>query len=516
MALLKSISGSIFLDVLVLAVALFALTSYRSYNRLKHIPGPTLWGWTVLPLFMVHLRGEIYDVFGDLNKKYGPLVRIAPNTLLISDPEELRKMSAARSPYTRSPWYVAMRVIPGVENVLSTRDEHDHDERRRKMASGYSGKENVSLEKDIDECVLDLINLVDSKYISSPPDGIKKMDLARKMQFFTSDIMSKLAFDDKFHDLRDDHDNHGYINEVETMFPNMFCVCTVPSLLYFLTNIGVAKMLAPSVKDSFGFGKILAITKKQVAKRFDADGKPNTARSDMLSSFLRHGLTQGEAEQEGVLQLAAGSDTTATGLRSTLLCIISNPRVSTRLSAEIEDAVRFGKASRDGIITDEQARTLPYLQACIKEGLRWFPPIAGMLAKYTPPEGDVLCGFQVPGHVSIGYSASAVHHSTALFGPDEEVFRPERWLTPTQGGDEPSIEKIKAMEKNNELLFGYGKYQCLGKSVAAIELNKVVFELMRRFDMTLVNTLQPWTSTCYGLHLQKDLWVTVRRREQDV
>ncbi|KAF2165281.1 hypothetical protein M409DRAFT_67515 [Zasmidium cellare ATCC 36951] len=499
MALLKSVSGSIFVDILVLAVALFAFTSYRSYNRLKHIPGPPLWGWTVLPLFMVHLRGEIYDVFGDLNKKYGPLVRIAPNTLLVSDPEELRKMSAARSPYTRSPWYVAMRVIPGVENVLSTRDENDHDERRKKMASGYSGKENVSLERDIDECVLDLVSLIDSKYISSPPDNIKKMDLARKVQFFTSDIMSKLAFDDKFHDLRDDHDNHGYINEIETMFPNMFCVCTVPSLLYFLTNIGVAKLLAPSVKDSFGLGKILAITKKQVAKRFDSDGKPNTTRSDMLSSFLRHGLTQGEAEQEGVLQLAAGSDTTATGLRSTLLCIISNPRVSARLSAEIEDAVRSGKAtsSKDGIITDEQARILPYLQACIKEGLRWFPPIAGMLAKYTPPEGDTICGFHVPGNVSIGYSASAVHHSPALFGPDEEAFRPERWLTPAQGGDEPSVEKIRAMEKNNELLFGYGKYQCLGKSVAAIELNKVVFEMMRRFDMTL-----------------KDLWVTARRREE--
>lgn len=515
MALMKSVSGSIVVEVLVLFLAFYGLSCYRSYNRLKHIPGPPLWGLTVLPLFMVHLKGAIYDVFGDLNKKHGPLVRVAPNTLLLSDPEELRKMSAARSPYTRSPWYVAMRVIPGVDNVLSTRGENDHDERRRKMASGYSGKENISLEKDIDECILDLIRLIDTKYVTSPPKDIIQMDLARKMQFFTSDIMSKLAFDDKFHDLRDDHDNHGYINEIETMFPNMFCTCTVPGLLYFLTNIGVAKLLAPSVKSNFGFGKILAITQKQVAKRFDTDGKPNTVRSDMLSSFLRHGLTRGEAEQEGVLQLAAGSDTTATGLRATMLCIISNPRVSSKLSAEIERAVASGKvtSSTSSIITDEQARSLPYLQACIKEGLRWFPPIAGMLAKYTPPEGDVICGFSVPGNVSIGYSASAVHHSPTLFGPDEEVFRPERWIPTSQGGDEPSIEKIKMMEKNNELLFGYGKYQCLGKSVAAIELNKVVFELMRRFDMALANPLQPWTTTCYGIHLQKNLWVTVRRRD---
>ena len=69
------------------------------------------------------------------------------------------------------------------------------------------------------------------------------------------------------------------------------------------------------------------------------------------------------------------------------------------------------------------------------------------------------------------------------------------------------------MEKNNDLIFGHGKYQCLGKTVAFIELNKIFVELLRRFEFELVHPEKPWESNkCYGIHLQRGLWVTVRRR----
>ena len=71
---------------------------------------------------------------------------------------------------------------------------------------------------------------------------------------------------------------------------------------------------------------------------------------------------------------------------------------------------------------------------------------------------------------------------------------------------------IKQRERNNELVFGYGKYQCLGKNVAIIELNKVFVELLRRFELSLVDPENPWETICYGIHLQKGLWMTVRSR----
>ncbi|KIX08762.1 uncharacterized protein Z518_03419 [Rhinocladiella mackenziei CBS 650.93] len=506
------LTNSLLLDCALLSLIYIAVACGRSYWRLRHIPGPTLWGWSVFPLFQLHVQGGIYDKFGELNQKYGPLVRIAPNTLLASDPEVIRRMSAARSPYTRSDWFIAMRLNPGQDNVLSQRDEKKHDDLRRRMMAGYSGKENLSLEQDIDHCVLDLVNLIDKKYVSMPGQIIP-MDLAQKVQFFTSDVMSKLSFDAKFHDLRDDNDNLGYIHEIETLFPNIFCTCTIPGVIEFLTDIGFLKLFAPSGKSQLGLGKVLAITREQVSKRFGPDGKPRGDNSDMLGSFIRHGLSQTEAESESVMQLAAGSDTSATGIRATLRCIISSPQAYVKLMAEIDAAMAAGKIPSDGsVVSNAQAKELPYLQACIKEGLRWYPPIAGMLAKKTPPAGDIINGHFVPGGVSIAYSAKQIHHSPSLFGPDENAFRPERWILIEDGGDEPSGEKLKAMEQNNDLIFGYGKYQCLGKSVAMIELNKVYVELLRRFEFTLLDPLNVWQTRCYGIHLQKDMWVAVKRR----
>jgi cytochrome P450 len=52
-----------------------------------------------------------------------------------------------------------------------------------------------------------------------------------------------------------------------------------------------------------------------------------------------------------------------------------------------------------------------------------------------------------------------------LWGNDADVFRPERWL-------EGTAEEIWKKEIDVEIIFGCGKYQCLGKNIAYLELNK--------------------------------------------
>jgi cytochrome P450 len=63
-----------------------------------------------------------------------------------------------------------------------------------------------------------------------------------------------------------------------------------------------------------------------------------------------------------------------------------------------------------------------------------------------------------------------MHRNIDIFGADADIFRPERWL-------EAQGEQLQMMERNNELIFGYGRFQCLGKNVAFMELNKVFVEV---------------------------------------
>lgn len=165
----------------------------------------------------------------------------------------------------------------------------------------------------------------------------------------------------------------------------------------------------------------------------------------------------------------AGSDTTATALRVTLLHIITNPRVRSTLLHEISTALSHNRLSSP-ILTDTQAKSLPYLQAVIREGLRIWPPVSAWLEKEVPSTGDVLEGRFVPGGTKIAVAAWAMQRATDVYGPDADLFRPERWL-------EATPEKAREMNRMLDLNFGYGRFGCLGKTIAYVELNKVFVEV---------------------------------------
>lgn len=161
----------------------------------------------------------------------------------------------------------------------------------------------------------------------------------------------------------------------------------------------------------------------------------------------------------------AGADSTATAMRCIFMHILLSPRVHSKLQNEIDSYIKDSKISSP-VIKDAEAREMPYLQACIKEGLRIWPPLTGLMTKQVPAAGDYFNGVFIPGNTQIGYSAWAVHHDTKTYGEDAEVFRPERWL-------EAKGAQLNLMERSQELVFGSGRYGCLGKSVAFVELNKV-------------------------------------------
>jgi cytochrome P450 len=152
-----------------------------------------------------------------------------------------------------------------------------------------------------------------------------------------------------------------------------------------------------------------------------------------------------------------------------MLHVMTSPLVYTRLQAEIDEAVRAGKISSP-IVQESEARQLPYLQAVIHEGLRISPPTGGLLSKVVPPEGDTVSGIFVPGGTEIACNTWSVVRDPDVFGQEPEFFSPERWMGINE---EEFAKKARVVD----LIFGHGKYKCLGKTVAWIELNKVFVEV---------------------------------------
>jgi cytochrome P450 len=499
--------------VLLSAVlVVYVADKYRKYNRLRQFDGPFGTGWSEFWHSRVILGLRSHLAYKDVNDKYGPIARVGPNELVTSSPELLAHMNAVRSQYTRSYWFnAATRVEPGRDHVFSQLDEEKHTRRRQQMASGYSGKENLSLEPDIDGRLQELLSLIHSKYVSSST-GSKPMDLARKIQYFTLDVISTIGFGEAFGDIQADADLNDYIKSGEQGL-TIVTISAALGLTKYLQWPPIARLLGPSEKDASGFGRMMGVARKLIDSRLE---KSTEGRSDMLASFIHHGLSKEDLFSEAVLQILAGSDTTATAIRSTMLYLITHPRIYRRLQVEVDDAVKSGTApAAPAIVQDTTLKNLQYLQAVVREGLRVFPPVTDVVPKKVPKDGDRVTingkEYFLPGNTDISYNAWGVHHDKDMFGQDADHFRPERWLLEENKENE---EKLTAMRRTTEMIFGYGKYQCLGKPIAWLEITKVIFEFVRHFDWALAQPDNPWKSTNYnGIFVQEQMWVLVTRRE---
>ena len=84
------------LGAAAVAVGYYVVSSFASWFRLRHVPGPFLASFSYLWLARINLLGITSHQLLSL-RKYGSVVRIAPNYVLTEDQAELRCISGARS-----------------------------------------------------------------------------------------------------------------------------------------------------------------------------------------------------------------------------------------------------------------------------------------------------------------------------------------------------------------------------------------------------------------------------------
>lgn len=83
------------------------------------------------------------------------------------------------------------------------------------------------------------------------------MDLARKAQFVTLDIITDLAFNVHFGDVDQDEDVHLYIQSTEETMPVVIMVAAIPALATFVSLPIIGDFIFPSSKDKTGPGRLI-------------------------------------------------------------------------------------------------------------------------------------------------------------------------------------------------------------------------------------------------------------------
>lgn len=207
-----------------------------------------------------------------------------------------------------------------------------------------------------------------------------------------------------------------------------------------------------------------------------------------------------------LVALLAGSETTATILKALITQIISNTRVYRKLQDACDEVLEEVPLTQ--IISHSRAQQIPYLDACVKEALRYHPAGIGPLPRVVPKDGDWYNGKFIPGGTVIAHARwNMSHKNKKVYGKDCEVFRPERWL-------EASKQQLTQMDRTSELIFMTGKHRCLGEKTARIEIYKVTFELIRRYDISSLTPSQPMSESYnYGLWMQRGMLLRVEERD---
>jgi cytochrome P450 len=178
-------------------------------------------------------------------------------------------------------------------------------------------------------------------------------------------------------------------------------------------------------------------------------------------------LTPIQKRSHVTLLIQAGADTTGTGLGSTLRFLTTHPKSMSRALSEIRAADSAGKLSTP--VKYEEVRVhLPYFVACIKESLRLHPPATNLFARVVGKQGKTIDGIFIPEGTEITSNAFVVQRDPEMYGPDPDVFRPERWLV---------SKEVENEFDGASFVFGMGSRVCLGKDIAIMELYKLLPEV---------------------------------------
>jgi len=169
--------------------------------------------------------------------------------------------------------------------------------------------------------------------------------------------------------------------------------------------------------------------------------------------------------------LAAGSETTSTSVIWSLVAIAQHPEVGEKVYEEIKAILG------DRSPTFEDMKNMHYTRAAINESQRFFPLVVLSLPRIVSAEdGEVkIGGYDIPKGTLVFLNWYEMYVADSNnYWKNPEIFSPERFLS-----------KENTLEDNNLQIFGEGPRNCIGKSLAEVEVFLMVVSLAQNFIFEL-------------------------------
>ena len=136
--------------------------------------------------------------------------------------------------------------------------------------------------------------------------------------------------------------------------------------------------------------------------------------------------------------------------------MIAHPEFQKRAQAELDEVVGRSRAP-----TFSDAPNLPYIQAMVRETLRWRPPIP-LGVPHNTIEDEWYDGMFIPKGTMCLVNLWQCHRDPALYGDDAASFNPERFLD-AHGRIFPGPAETRDEGHSS---YGFGRRTCVGRHLA--------------------------------------------------
>ncbi|KIW87106.1 uncharacterized protein Z519_12217 [Cladophialophora bantiana CBS 173.52] len=424
-------------------------------HPLRKVPGPFLAKLTSKWLEYKDHSGVRTATLHEMHKKYGPVVRIAPNEVLFSNPAVIKKIYGFNSSYMKTAFYSGFEE-PGRPVLFTLRDKMIHRDRRKLMAHAFTQSTISAAEPLVAEQVRKFIGRVTRQNGAA-------LNVYAWFRSLTLDVVSSLFLGEAIGALDQDKP-HEYMNNIDAYFQLAGLKWQLPWLLPLTWWIPLSSWqhFQGAQRRVYNYGRAAF---KEYIERYGRD----SGRDDPLKKII-HGdkdlppLSDEQICCEVGSVLVAGTDTTATVLTYTAWELAVNSGIQSQLREELK-TVKMNPGP-SGVPRYSEIESLPLLDGIVLEGLRLHGPAVASLPRQVPAGGDMIDGYFIPGETTVSMQAYTVHHNENIF-PDADTFKPGRWA---DGGTQQM--------RDASLQWSKGSRMCPGLHLATMELKMVLASLV--------------------------------------
>jgi cytochrome P450 len=227
-----------------------------------------------------------------------------------------------------------------------------------------------------------------------------------------------------------------------------------------------------SLRNQFRRHDELAAELRSIVRGYVRQRQPASQEHDDLLQMLLdvryedtgEPMTEEQVVDEALILLVAGHETSANALSWMWYLLAQHPNVVAQMRADMT------RVLGNRTVTFADLPNLGYSLQIVQETMRLYPP-AWILDRIAL-EDDSYNGINLPKGTLISAYLLGVHQAPSLW-KDAEAFQPERFAP----------EQLKLQPPYAYIPFGGGPRLCIGNQFALTEMQLVLLEMLRRFEV---------------------------------